>query len=98
MQRHPAVQWIVFQPVQGGVHLRCEACGATATLAPSQADAFSRQHAQHRSASPTHLGLGDVVAKVAQPVARMLRRPESCTPCEQRKHALNAVMPAVWRR
>jgi len=88
----------VFRPVPGGVQLRCEVCGATATLIPSQADEFSRQHAQHRSASPTHMGLGDVVAKVAQPVARMLGRPDTCTPCEKRKQALNAALPAFWRR
>lgn len=97
-KRHPAVPWIVFQPVPGGVTLRCEVCNATATLTPQQADAFARQHAAHRSASPTHMGLGDVVAKVAQPVARALGRTETCLPCERKKHALNSLVPRAWRR
>lgn len=79
--------------------MRCEACGAATTAAsPQQADAFSHAHAQHRSASATHLGLGDAVAKVAQPIARVLGRPTSCTPCEARKAGLNRMVPNFWRR
>jgi len=101
LQRHPQVQWIIFQPMAGGWYeLRCEACGGQATLHGSRADAFTRAHAQHQSASPTHRGLGDAVAAVAKPLARLMGRPESCLPCEQKRHALNAAVPAVpfWRR
>lgn len=98
-QRHPSAQWIVFQLAPGGiVAIGCEICRVEARLSLAQADAFTRQHATHQSASPTHLGLGDLVAKAAQPVARALGVPTNCAPCEARKHALNNLAPRVLRK
>ncbi len=74
------------------------ACRTEAVLTPEGSRRFIVAHSSHQSQSPTHLGLGDVVAKVAAPVARVLGLPAQCTPCEARKAALNARVPAFWRR
>lgn len=98
MLTHPRVPWIRYAARGAGVHVVCVACRTETVTVPADADAFVARHAAHQSASPTHHGLGDLVAKVAAPVARALGLPAQCTPCEARRAAMNARLPAVWRR
>ncbi len=54
-------------------------------------------HALHARARQ-HFGLGDAVASVAQPIARVLDRAlgthiENCGGCKQRRDALNRIVP-----
>lgn len=57
------------------------------------ADAFARTHAAHQSASQTHYGLGDLVAKATSAVGI-----KPCAPCQKRQAQLNGMFPQVLRR
>lgn len=70
------------------MEIHCEWCRVGGPMSKAQAIAFVREHA--------HSGAGDAVAAVAKPIARMLGLKENCTPCEQRRRALNAALP--WPR
>ena len=53
-----------------------------------------------RTAPSQPLGLGDLVAKVAQPIAKAIdtvagTKLATCPPCSQRQAKLNALMPNV---
>lgn len=78
-------------PCDGYVHARiehadpCAACPAT----PPRWGKYGRC---------TQFGLGDAVATIAQPIARVLDRHlgtriENCSGCKQRRAALNRLMP-----
>lgn len=70
---------------------RCDVCGATGEGSEPEIHAFADAHAVHTSSSPTHLGMGDLVASMA----KALGLGEPCTPCEARRRAMNAVVPHV---
>lgn len=53
-------------------------------------EAFMSAHQAHQSASPTHMGAGDVVAAATK---RLGMTP--CSPCEARRRALNQLVPRV---
>lgn len=74
--------------------VECEVCGEWTQAPPGTADVarFIRQHSEHRS-SDTHYGLGDVIAGATKAVGV-----EPCTPCEERRRQLNALLPNLWRR
>jgi hypothetical protein len=78
------------------VAVSCSVCGARAAVHPAAAEAVVAQHRAHQGA-PGRYGAGDLVAAVAKPIARVLGR-QPCTPCEQRRHALNRLAPALWPR
>jgi hypothetical protein len=93
-QRHPQVQWIVWQRTTQGFAARCQACGASATAGtPEGVDAFAAAHQEHRSASPGHYGAGDLVARATKALGM-----ETCSPCEARRQALNQRFPRFWPR
>ena len=94
MNSHPNVRWVLWEGTPQGFDLRCSVCGATARAGnPAGADAFARDHAEHRSAATGHYGAGDVVAAATKAIGL-----ESCTPCEARRRAMNGWLPRVWKR
>jgi len=89
------VPWVGVSPGAHGWHVRCGACGAlVSTLEPSDVDSFASIHATHQ-ASEGYLGLGDAVAAVAKPIARMFGR-APCTPCEARRRSMNQMVRRPW--
>jgi len=95
MNRHPQVQWILWQATTQGFVARCQACGATVTAGtPGGIDAFASAHQEHRSAAPGHFGLGDAVAAATKAIGAGA----PCQPCEKRRAELNGLFPRVWRR
>ncbi len=59
-------------------------------------------HAPHLVARKRSFGLGDIVAAVAQPIARAVDKVTgskltSCVPCKQRQAALNSFVPNVTK-
>jgi len=70
---------------------QCQVCAATYEGYCEQLGDFADAHAAHQSASPTHQGAGDLVAQLAKSLG--FQKP--CTPCEQRRQALNAALPHV---
>ena len=94
MQRHPQVQWILWQQTAGGFTARCEACGVTvSTSSPQGVDAFATDHQAHASPSAGHYGAGDLVARATKALGI-----EPCTPCEARRRQLNGLFPRVFPR
>lgn len=94
-QQHPQIPWVLWQRTTTGFAVHCRACKASAAAGtPEGVDAFAGAHQQHQSASPTHYGAGDLVARATK--AMGLGKP--CTPCEARRAALNARFPQLWRR
>jgi hypothetical protein len=94
MQRHPQVQWVIFQAGPRGIDVRCEVCGAAAgSLNPAGLHQFAGAHRQHVSRATGHYGAGDMVARATKALGM-----ETCTPCEKRRMMLNGMMPRVWRR
>lgn len=92
--QHPQLPWITCGSDGVRMICRCAACGAVSGLvSPPEADQFAHQHANHTSAAPTHYGAGDLVAGATKALGI-----QSCTPCEQRRMALNNLMPRFWRR
>lgn len=86
-----------------GVQLQCMGCGTTVIVThQEQANAFAHQHRlcpnQPLPVDPRYYGAGDLVARVAKPVARRMGMDPNCQPCAQRQAALNRMMPRVWRR
>lgn len=70
---------------QGGFVCTCERCGAKARV----------RHPQHFVTGHrcTHLGMGDVVARVTKAVGIT-----PCKPCEERRKKLNGWIPSIWRK
>jgi len=94
MYQYPQIPWIVYAQGPGGLHARCNACGATAgPLAGPQLHQFAAGHREHRSAAPTHYGAGDAVAALTHAVGIT-----PCTPCERRRQQLNGWLPRLFRR
>lgn len=94
MRPHPQVRWVQWQPIAGGIAVRCDVCGAAGSVpSPQAADAFAAQHAAHQSAARGHYGLGDMVARATSALGAT-----PCKPCEQRRHDWNQRFPRVWRR
>lgn len=96
MVQHPNVAWISCNILRPGVfQCSCSVCGAGmgAPGTNQAADLFARAHAQHQSTSPTHLGAGDLVAKLTGALGI-----KPCTPCQARQRALNEAFPRVMRR
>jgi hypothetical protein len=97
--QHPNVPWVHCADAGPNTRLRffcmCRVCGAEMPSygTPQQADAFAAAHAAHQSASPTHFGLGDLVAKATGTLGI-----KPCTPCEARRRAMNNAFPQVLRR
>lgn len=72
----------------------CSVCGAVATGSLEHVNAFADQHREHTSADPTHYGAGDLVAAFTKRMGI-----PGCTPCEQRRRAMNQAIPRVpWMR
>ena len=85
------------------LHLHCQGCGAQLMSgADWQTQDFARRHAVCarllRPAPVSYYGAGDLVARVAKPVARAIGRDPNCQPCAQRQAALNRMFPRIWRR
>lgn len=94
--QHPNVSWILCEQSAPGVfRCVCQVCKAAMQGGGSAqaADAFARTHAAHQSASPTHYGAGDLIAKATGALGI-----KPCSPCEARRRALNGLLPSVWRR
>lgn len=95
--RHPNVPWVTCGPSIGGSSwwCKCTVCGADMGQFGSAqaADMFARVHSAHQSASPTHYGLGDLIAKATSAVGI-----KPCSPCEARRRAMNGAFPQVMRR
>jgi len=94
MDRHPAVSWVRWSRLPRGASVYCEVCyqgGPVASL--HEVDAFAAAHREHRTTQGvTHYALGDAVAAVTKAVGI-----KACTPCEQRRMALNALIPRRFR-
>jgi hypothetical protein len=90
--RHPQAQWISYAPHGQAAQVACDVCRVGGTVPREQVEAFLAQHLQHH-ASVSHYGLGDAVAALTKFFGI---RP--CTPCEQRRRALNQVAPRLWTR
>ena len=96
---HPNVSWIECHDAGPSAPARflcvCRVCGAQQQEYGSgqAADLFARAHAAHQSASPTHYGLGDLVAKATGALGI-----KPCSPCEARRRAMNGAFPQVMRR
>lgn len=93
VQRHPTVSWVLVVPAGRAARVHCEVCGASATIGARSVEAFAHQHRAHRSSAPGYHGAGDAVAALT---GRLGMTP--CTPCEQRRMALNRMVPRLWRR
>jgi hypothetical protein len=93
---------VTATPVGIGFKLQCNGCGITVIANTAQQDRqFQLAHMrcpELRPAAETHYGLGDIIAAVAAPIARIFRRDPHCAPCEERKQLANATFPKVWRR
>jgi hypothetical protein len=92
--RYPPVQWILYEATPSGLMAACEVCRTqTGPLSWQGLHQFALTHREHMSSAPTHYGAGDVVAAATKALGM-----ESCSPCEQRRMALNRMMPRIWRR
>ncbi len=91
---HPNVPWVDWAQTPQGPWVRCTQCVVGGILAPGQTiDGFAAAHSRCRQPEPTHLGLGDVVARATGALGV-----KPCAPCKERQAALNRLMPRVWRR
>ena len=84
-------------------HLRCFGCGGELVAgAEWQVQQFYGAHAGCGRllgpVDPAYYGAGDLVARVAKPLARAMGRDPNCAPCARRQVALNRMFPRVWRR
>ncbi len=92
MQRYsPEIPWVLVAESGSprSARVSCTVCGDGGIVMLPAIGHFAAQHAEHRSPAGT-IGLGDVVASVAKPIAGALGM-APCTPCEERRRALNAV-------
>lgn len=93
---HPYVAWVQCAELAPGVfQCACTVCNAQMQSGAHAegADRFARVHAEHQSASATHYGAGDLVAKATSALGI-----KPCTPCEARRRQLNGLLPALWKR
>ena len=96
-QPHPDVPWVAVGEAQtyaGGMvayQAQCQICQAEILGDADSVDLFASAHASHVSSSPTHLGMGDLVSKLAKSLGFV----KPCTPCEERRQAMNAAVPRV---
>jgi hypothetical protein len=94
------IPWVEVQQGSGGWIGRCTVCGETrggraGLRASGEISSFAMRHRAH-TAPAGSIGLGDVVAAIAKPIAALLGR-KPCTPCEARRRALNrARIPRPW--
>lgn len=91
---HPDVPWVYVEQVEidpPEYTIFCQVCGRGGLASAPAADAFLAAHAAHQSASPTHQGMGDVIARAAKAIGF----DTPCTPCEQRRRALNNAVPRM---
>ena len=85
----PEIPWVLVAQVDREFEVSCIVCGAFAYLYDEHGvGEFAGLHRAH-TAGEGHLGLGDVVAAIAKPIASVFGS-EPCTPCEARRRALNA--------
>lgn len=93
--RHPNVSWVLCTQNGPSWACRCTVCGAAMGQFGSNqaADTFARAHSAHQSASPTHFGLGDLVAKATGALGI-----KPCSPCEARRRQMNGWAPEVLRK
>lgn len=93
---HPHVPWVSCSQIQPGIFIcQCSVCGQK-MQAPASAqggDQFADLHSAHESASSTHFGLGDFIAKLTGKVGL-----KPCSACERRRRQLNGLAPRVFRR
>ena len=95
MTPHPGVPWVEYWRLpRGGFAVRCTRCAAHAG-APTldHVQAFAVQHQEHQRPAPSHLGLGDLVARGTQALGI-----KPCAPCKQRQAQLNGLIPRIWPR
>lgn len=83
MQFSEKIPWV---DVSGNV-ARCTVCGQHGGGSPGDIHSFASRHSAH-TAPRGFLGLGDVIAKVAKPIAAAFGK-KPCSPCEARRNALN---------
>lgn len=86
-----------------GLQLTCQGCGASVIVgAPWQSQQFQAVHAgcapRLAPVDPGYYGMGDAVAAVARPIARVVGVDPNCAPCQQRQRELNRWFPRLWRR
>ena len=86
-----------------GVQLQCLQCGRSViVLTRQQQSQFEAMHrvcaTAMRPVNPRYHGLGDAVARVAQPIAHAIGVDPNCLPCQRRRRKLNGLLPRLWRR
>jgi hypothetical protein len=92
----PSVPWVLVKPQGPDLLVGCAVCGEKVAMAPEDVDAFAAEHVEHEAPEGS-LRLGDAMAAVAKPIARLLGRKPACSPCEARRRAMNAiVMRRFW--
>lgn len=67
--------------------VQCNVCKAIVSLDKITLQEFIIEHSEHK-APPTHLPIGDAVARVTKAVGIRKR----CTSCEQRRHRWNKLI------
>lgn len=85
--------WILVGVAPGGRSYEafCQVCHARFGGDEESVNRFADQHANHQSASPTHIGAGDLLKGLAS----RLGFTKPCTPCEERRLAMNRAVPHV---
>ncbi len=84
----PEIPWVLAAEGPGHYEVMCTVCGTRGHVTTTNnVGNFAEHHRAHRA--PSGLGLGDAVAAVAKPIARLFGQKTPCTPCEARRHALN---------
>lgn len=85
----PDIPWVqVCQAPGVPSQVACHACRVQADVQfQDEVEAFAAAHHVH-TAGPDHVGLGDLIAGVAKPVASLFGK-APCTPCEARRRAAN---------
>ncbi len=86
----PEIPWVLAAEGPGHYEVMCTVCGARGHVTTTNnVGNFALHHRVHRAPDGQH-GLGDAVAAVAKPIARLFGQKAPCTPCEARRHRLNA--------
>jgi hypothetical protein len=85
---------IQAQRIPQGVVLGCTVCGQQFLAQDDwQAHQFQVAHA-----GCGYYGAGELVARVAKPIARAIGLDPDCAPCAEREGLLNRLWPRAWRR
>ncbi len=94
-QRYQGVPWILFADRGNGSYLMAD----ERTGEQFWGDANDvNQFAADRSARQGYMGMGDLVAQIAKPIAGALGMQQNCQPCAARQMAMNQAFPALFRR